>query len=264
VTRALRRRAQTAAVRLLLATALTATTLTGCGGGAAPPAADPAETPQPGAAAPVDPGPPPAGQSEPPPLEAPGPAAPADQPSADQSSAGQPSADPTSAASPSPSNEPTSAAIGAVRLEIRDWAGVESVIADHKGKVVVVDLWSTSCPPCRREFPNLVKLQAELGPQVACVSVSADYDGTPSQPVESYREQVLEFLAAQQATFDNILCSQPAEDLFDALGVGSIPTVFVYDQHGKLARKFTGLIDDQEVNYADHIRPFVLGLMVSN
>src|SRR2546426_580352 len=28
------------------------------------------------------------------------------------------------------------------------------LIASHKGKVVVVDLWASSCPPCLKDFPR--------------------------------------------------------------------------------------------------------------
>jgi thiol-disulfide isomerase/thioredoxin len=178
-----------------------------------------------------DPGPPPAGQSEP--------------------SESTPSSDSSATAAPS----------GTVALQVDDWAGVEKLIAAHAGKVVVVDLWSTSCIPCRREFPNLVQLHRDLGPAVACISVSTDYDGIPSKPPETYREKVLAFLTEQHATIENVLSSTAAEDLFNELKIGSIPAVFVYDQSGKRAKVFADPVDGEEFTYADHIRPFVQGLL---
>ncbi len=151
----------------------------------------------------------------------------------------------------------------AVELVVADWAGVESMIAAHPGKVVVVDLWSTSCIPCRREFPNLVQLQKELGDKIACISVSADYDGIPSKPVETYREKVLEFLVHQQATFQNVLSSTAAEDLFDGLKIGSIPAVFVYDQTGRRVKVFSDPVEGEEFTYAGQIRPFVESLLAA-
>ena len=41
---------------------------------------------------------------------------------------------------------------GAVQLKILDFAGLQRLIASHRGQVVVVDAWSTSCPPCVAEF----------------------------------------------------------------------------------------------------------------
>jgi thiol-disulfide isomerase/thioredoxin len=37
--------------------------------------------------------------------------------------------------------------------------------ADFAGQVLVVDIWGTWCPPCRREVPHFVELQEELGDQ---------------------------------------------------------------------------------------------------
>src|SRR4051794_35993663 len=48
-------------------------------------------------------------------------------------------------------------------------------IRRRRGKVVVVDLWATWCPPCKREFPHLVDLHRTYAAEgVVCVSVSVD------------------------------------------------------------------------------------------
>src|ERR1700730_13940482 len=53
----------------------------------------------------------------------------------------------------------------AVGLKIRDYAGLQQLIAEKRGKVVVVDAWSTSCPPCVKSFPDLVALYQKIGPE---------------------------------------------------------------------------------------------------
>jgi thiol-disulfide isomerase/thioredoxin len=44
-----------------------------------------------------------------------------------------------------------------------DPAGAQHDLADHKGKIVLVNFWSTWCVPCREEMPGLEALQADLG-----------------------------------------------------------------------------------------------------
>lgn len=202
----------------------------GCGGDAVGPAGGPTAGARPSAdASTSDPGPPPEGQSEP---EA---ASPADAP---------------------PLEAPP------VTLTTLDWEGVEQLVAGHKGKIVVVDLWSTWCDPCRREFPHFVRLHEELRDRgVVCVSVSCDYDGIPSRPVESLRPQVLEFLQKQRATFENVMSKLATEDLFNLLKIGGVPAVFVYDRSGELVRKFTDPVDGEEFTYAGQIRPYVESLL---
>ncbi|MEW4530156.1 MAG: TlpA family protein disulfide reductase [Maioricimonas sp. JB045] len=151
-----------------------------------------------------------------------------------------------------------------VTVEIVDWNQTMQKVAAHKGKVVIVDLWSLSCLPCRREFPNLVKLHKQRSNQIACISVSVDYDGIRTRPPEYYQPKVLEFLKKQGATFENVLCNVESDVLFDQLKLGSIPAVFVFDQQGRLAHRFADPQDGMEYTYQEDIIPFVEGLLQAN
>lgn len=127
---------------------------------------------------------------------------------------------------------------GRVSLKILDFDGLQRLIAAKRGKVVVVDVWSTSCPPCVKSFPDLVALGRKIGPErLACISLSVDYEGT--DPQEKVAPAVLDFLAKQQATFDNVLASEEVFIMLKKLGVSAPPAVFVYDRDGKLREKFS-------------------------
>ena len=41
--------------------------------------------------------------------------------------------------------------------------GNEGALADHKGRVVLLNFWATWCAPCRKEMPMLSELQTQLG-----------------------------------------------------------------------------------------------------
>src|SRR5262245_46171025 len=89
-----------------------------------------------------------------------------------------------------------------VELQTRDFEGLMALIKKHQGKVVVMDAWSTSCPPCLKEFPNLVEIHKKHGPEkVACISLNLDFIGI-GKP-EEVQEPVLGFLVEKGATFDN-------------------------------------------------------------
>lgn len=47
---------------------------------------------------------------------------------------------------------------------VTDIDGAEHKLADFKGKVLIVDIWGTWCPPCRAEIPSFIKLQDKYGP----------------------------------------------------------------------------------------------------
>ncbi len=64
-------------------------------------------------------------------------------------------------------------------VEFEDGEGRPHVLADWKGKVVLVNLWATWCAPCKEEMPGLGRLQAKIGGQdFAVVAISLDRGGT--------------------------------------------------------------------------------------
>ncbi|MEQ9071726.1 MAG: thioredoxin domain-containing protein, partial [Gimesia chilikensis] len=69
-----------------------------------------------------------------------------------------------------------------VTAEIANWEQVQEFVQKQKGKVVVVDLWSTWCEPCIAEFPHLVELQKKYPEKVVCVSYNMNYDGSKDSP----------------------------------------------------------------------------------
>ncbi len=149
-----------------------------------------------------------------------------------------------------------------VSLQELDWDGVLALVANHHGKVVVVDLWSLSCEPCLIEFPNLVTISRDHPDDVACISVATDYQGLASRPLSFYQPKVLEFLEGQDAQFENVLCTTPKPEFFTALMLGSEPAIFVFNQAGEQAALFTSLQEDgTEVSYERHVIPFVESLL---
>jgi thiol-disulfide isomerase/thioredoxin len=143
----------------------------------------------------------------------------------------------TPVVSKSPDKPSASAPAADVTLQILDYAGIQRLVAGHYGQVVVVDCWSTGCPPCMRDFPQLVALSHKFGPEVACVSLSFDFEGI-GKP-EDRRPKVLAFLEKQGAAFDNVLASDDSDALYKKMKITSIPVVLVYDRRGKLRATLT-------------------------
>jgi thiol-disulfide isomerase/thioredoxin len=47
------------------------------------------------------------------------------------------------------------------QLTVKDIHGRYIRLSDYRGKVVLVNFWATWCPPCRKEIPDLIRLQRE-------------------------------------------------------------------------------------------------------
>lgn len=124
-----------------------------------------------------------------------------------------------------------------VKLEILSFDEIQQRLVAKQGRVVVMDCWSTSCPPCMKDFHNLVELQkAYPAEDLACISLSFDFEGLGTP--EDAEPPVLEFLKSQGATFDNFMSNEESDALYRKFKLNAVPAVFVYDRTGKLRERF--------------------------
>lgn len=75
-----------------------------------------------------------------------------------------------------------------------DGARRTKTLADYEGKVVLLNVWATWCPPCKDEMPSIERLHREFGSQgLAVVAVSVDDPGMESRIVAYARDLQLTF-----------------------------------------------------------------------
>ena len=159
-----------------------------------------------------------------------------------------------------------------VPIKEASWKQLQEFVSRQKSdKIVVVDLWSTACLPCLKEFPGLVRLKAEYGDQVVCVSYNLDYAGIKKKPPAYYQPTVQKFLSKKVAdgklkpdALTHFMCTQETTEVLDTLEIGAMPAVLVY-RNGKLIQRF----DDtrfrasrgEHFTYEKNIQPYVDGLL---
>ena len=126
---------------------------------------------------------------------------------------------------------------GGLELTPVDHAGLMKEVARHRGKVVVLDCWSTSCPPCVREFPGLVRLAAAHTEGVACLSLALDYEGLGAfeEAVPPVRE-FLQRVGAHRVV--NLMATEEADSMYEKLDLAGVPAVFVWRPDGSLAVRY--------------------------
>jgi thiol-disulfide isomerase/thioredoxin len=129
------------------------------------------------------------------------------------------------------------AAEPAVRVELVDHDGLMAEVRKHAGKVVVLDCWSTSCPPCVKEFPSLVALADKHPDRVVCLSLAVEYDGfgKPEEcvpAVQAFLEKVGAFRVV------NLVASEEADTMYKKLDLASVPAVYVWKPDGTQAIRY--------------------------
>lgn len=109
--------------------------------------------------------------------------------------------------------------------------------ADFAGKVLVVNLWGSWCPPCRKEAPALQKASAELADQ------NVQFLGllTKDDPAKAKA-----FNAKLGITYPSIDDSSGRNQaaFADSLASVAIPTTWVIDRNGKVAARVMGEVTD--------------------
>jgi len=77
------------------------------------------------------------------------------------------------------------------QLQLTDKDGRALSLADFRGKVILLNIWATWCPPCRKEMPSLDRLQARLGgPDFEVVAVSIDQGNDALFIVEEFFREI--------------------------------------------------------------------------
>jgi len=145
--------------------------------------------------------------------------------------------------------KPAAVAVGrpAPDLTASEMDGRTVRLADYRGKVVVLNIWATWCPPCVDEMPSLDKLYREFKDQnFALLAVSIDSDGIAA---------VAPFMTKHGLTFPALIDSQAA--IQTAYEITGVPETFIIDKNGILVRKVIGPLDWTAPEILDYIRNLI-------
>ena len=113
---------------------------------------------------------------------------------------------------------------------------------------LLINFWATWCDPCRDEFPDLVKIDADYpAARLNFVAVSLD-------EVADIKTAVPKFLKEMKATMPVVLLNvndpEPAIKVVDAAWDGQLPATFLYDKENKLVFRHFGRIKADELRAA--------------
>jgi peroxiredoxin len=113
---------------------------------------------------------------------------------------------------------------------VPDLAGRAVRLSALRGRVVLVNLWTTWCPPCREEMPSMERLYEKMRDRdFQLLAVSQDED--PQKVVEAFAHEL-------QLTFPVLV--DPDHQVGDHFGVWGYPETFLIDREGRLAERIIG------------------------
>jgi thiol-disulfide isomerase/thioredoxin len=130
---------------------------------------------------------------------------------------------------------------GAVLLGVTlpDLSGHPQSLAQWRGKVLVVNFWATWCPPCLKEIPEFIRMQAHYGPKgVQFVGIAID-DKT----------RVLGYIQQTGLNYPVLMAETAGIDLSRSAGnrLGGLPFTVLIDREGRAARMELGVLDEHKL-----------------
>lgn len=123
-------------------------------------------------------------------------------------------------------------------LTLKDARGQDVSLESHRGRALVINLWATWCPPCRREMPVLQQAQHDY-PDVTFLFVN---QGETPQIVTN-------FLATTGLNLSHVLFDAGGQ-LAAKVGSMALPTTLFYDADGRLVGSHLGELSRASLHHA--------------
>lgn len=109
----------------------------------------------------------------------------------------------------------------------------------YEDKVVLVNFFTTWCPPCRAKIPHLNNLQKKYKSELKIISVLLEENKSNNDVINFINYNNIEFTITNSS--DNY-------KLADAVGgVKSIPLMFIYDRSGKYSQHHIGAVSKKTI-----------------
>lgn len=109
------------------------------------------------------------------------------------------------------------------------------LINKEKGKVVVVNIFASWCPPCREEVPGIVNIRKAF-PEKDLALFGVSVDEIP--------RSLVNFVNNSKINYPVMLAK---EDFVEKVGVTAVPHLLIYNKAGELVVNHKGFVGEEEL-----------------
>lgn len=106
-------------------------------------------------------------------------------------------------------------------------------LSQHKGQVILVNFWASTCAPCLKEFPSFLKLLRHFKGKIILVAISTDRN----------KESIFKFVKRYKMPKDVYVIWDKDKSLRKAYVLNALPETYIVKKDLKLFRKVVGFED---------------------
>lgn len=130
----------------------------------------------------------------------------------------------------------------APQFELYDQYGVLHKTSDWLGKVVFLNFWTTWCPPCRSEMPDIQALYEKYGSDGDVVIIGVAF---PNNGGEGGVEDIKAFLEENGYSYPVLF--DESGNLLRQYGIRAYPTTYMIDSGGNVFGYVTGALSAESM-----------------
>ena len=131
-------------------------------------------------------------------------------------------------------------------FQLADSSGANKQVADYRGKIVLLNFWSTECGGCKLEIPWLIELEsAHKSDSFTVVGVSMDTSYEGSKSADEAWSKVKPFVQDHKLNYPVLLGDAT---LITSYKLGAVPATYLIDKQGKIAAAYGGVVSKSDVD----------------
>jgi len=133
----------------------------------------------------------------------------------------------------------TNTTVPALEINLPDSTGKQRSISEWKGKIQIINFWATWCPPCLKEIPEFIKLQAEYKDKnVQFIGIAIEDQAAVEQ-----------YLKTTQVNYPMLIAGDYGISLSQQLGniVNAVPFTMIVNQQGQIIHRQPGELSNKKI-----------------
>jgi peroxiredoxin len=137
-------------------------------------------------------------------------------------------------------------------FELKNLDGQVKRLSDYRGKVVIMNFWTKTCPPCLEEMPSFADLAKVLTahPEVKLLTICTD------ETAKDARETLSSVLSSNEVPFE-VLMDPESQVVADKYGTQLFPETWVIDPKGVIRARIDGKRDWATALTVDLAKSFI-------